>query len=195
MLKNLVSASCLVALVGAASLASADAALAPGLTFTARSGVAGSSTTEIGAASDVNAVSAIAVAERWDNPCWLRTTKAEINNNNTSLSADFDQCTTTGPSQSAGWLNNAGIYAYGLAVCTHAGSDRLKGVMLFGGTISSSGVLNPLGILSDFERTNCNTWHNAVFCPAGQVATKVRVHHTGSTISGLSLGCRTVIDD
>lgn len=195
MLKNLVSASCVLAALASSSIASADAALAPGLTFTARSGVAGASTAEIGAASDVNAVSHISVAERWDSPCWLRVGKAEINNNNTSISADFDQCTTTGPSQSAGWLNNAGIYAYGLAVCTHAGSDRLKGVMLFGGTISSSGVLNPLGIISDFERTNCNTWHNAVFCPAGQVAAKVRVHHTSGTISGLSLGCREVVDD
>ncbi len=195
MLRKVVSTSCVLAALASASLASADAALAPGLTFTARSGVAGTSTTEIGAASDVNAVSSISVAERFDDPCWLRAGKAEINNAGTSLSDDFDQCTTTGPSQNAGWLNNSGIYAYGISVCTNSGSDRLKGIILFGGVISSSGVLTQLGLPAIFERTNCNTWHNAVFCPAGQVATKVRVHHTGGSIRGLSLGCRTVIDD
>lgn len=184
----------LLSVAGSASVAVADATLVPGLTFTARSGPAGTATTDVGAASDVNAVNSISVGEHWDNPCWLRVGKAEINGANTSISDDYDRCTTTGPSETAGWLNNSSIFVNGIQVCTHASNNRLKGVRLFGGVIQANGTFVASGFMQEFERTNCNTWHSLVLCPAGQVATKIRVHHTGDTINALSLGCREVTE-
>jgi hypothetical protein len=183
-------ASLVAAMALGASAASADATLVPGLTFTGLSGATGSSTTEIGAASDVNAVSFISWGERFDSPCWLRAYKAEINGANTSLVDDFNHCVTTGPNKTVGWLNNSGIFVHGVAVCTNASSNRLKGIQLFGGVFAADGSFIPLLLPMITEHTNCNTWHAAVLCPAGQVATKVRVHHTGDEIRGLSLGCR-----
>jgi hypothetical protein len=195
MSKKFAMAACLlVSLALSPSIAAADATLVPGLTFTARSGASGTSTTDIGASSDVNALDSISWGERFDSPCWMRASKAEINGANTSIVDDFDRCTTTGPNKTVGWLNNSSIFAYGISVCTHASSDRLKGIQLLGGIILSDGTLLALGLPMITERTNCNTWHAAAFCPAGQVATKLRVHHTGDEIRGLSLGCREVTE-
>jgi hypothetical protein len=192
MFKKSVPALCLFSALALTSSAAADAILLPGVTFTGRAGPATTSTIEIGEPSDLNALNTISWGESWDSPCWMRAYKAEINGAGVSTVGDFDSCTTTGPNKSVGWLNNSGIFATGLAVCTNAGSDRLKGIQLFGGTILSTGVLVPGAPPMITTRTNCNTWHAAVFCPAGEVATRLRVHHTNGEIRALSLGCRVV---
>ena len=182
----------LLVIAAPAAAAHADATLVPGLTFTARSGAAGTSTTDIGATSDSDALSMLSAGEAWDVPCELRTIKSDINGAGTSITDDFDRCTTTSPNKTVGWLNNEGIHVYGIQVCTHSANDRLKGIKLIGGEVQSDGTFDRAGHSKSFERTNCNTWGTTVFCPVGQVATKVRVHHTGDTINGLSLGCRVV---
>lgn len=177
-----------------ASTALADAELEPGLTFTAVSGHSGSGSTDVGAASEVNAVSFLSAGERFDKPCELNVYKAEINDAGTSIFDDWDTCTTTSANKTVGWLNTDDIFVYGIAVCTNSSHDRLKGIQLFGGEVENDGTFTPLGYSDYFSRTNCTDWHTAVFCPAGQVATKVRVHHNGGDEAlGLSLGCRVVI--
>jgi hypothetical protein len=194
MLRTYAGASALLVFLVSSTSALADATLVPGLTFTARSGPAGTSTTDIGAASDEHAVSFLSAGESWDVPCWLRAYKSDINVGGDSIVADFDRCTTTSPNKTVGWLNNEGVHVYGIQVCTHASNDRLKGIRLVGGAVQSDGTFDRLGLSEEFERTNCNDWHSTVYCPVGQVATKVRVHHTGDTINGLSLGCREVTE-
>lgn len=179
-------------LASASSAALADATLVPGLTYTAISGVAGSTTTDVGAASDVHAVSHLSAGERFDNPCELRVSKTNLNIDGDSIVDDWNGCTTTSPNKTVGWLNNEDIQVYGISVCTHASNDRLKGIKLWGGSANDNGTFSRLGLTRWFERTNCNTWHPAVFCPVGQVATKVRIHRTGDTMTGLSLACREV---
>lgn len=181
----------LAALLLTPSLAAADEQLVPGLTYTATSGLPGNTTTVIGAASDVNALSFISWGERFDSPCWMRASKAEINGANTSISADYNRCTTTGPNKTVGWLNNAGVFVHGVAVCINANSNRLKGIELLGGVFFNGSFLG-LGLPLITEHTNCNTWYAPVYCPAGQVAAKLRIHHVGDEIRGLSLGCRAV---
>jgi hypothetical protein len=192
MFKKSVPALCLLSALALTSTAAADAILLPGVTFTARSGPATTSTTEIGEASDIYALGLISWGERWDSPCWMRAYKSEINGAAVSTVGDFDRCTTTGPNKTVGWLNNSSIFATGLAVCTNAGSDRLKGIQLLGGIILGNGVLVPAALPMVTTHTNCNTWHAPVFCPAGQVATRLRIHHTGDEVRALSLGCRVV---
>lgn len=180
------------ALLATTSAALADATLVPGLTFTAVSGVSGNITTDVGAASDVHAVSFLSAGERFDNPCDLNVYKSNLNVAGDSLFDNWNGCTTTSPNKTVGWLNNEDIQVYGISVCTHASNDRLKGIKLWGGSANDNGTFSRLGLTRWFERTNCNTWHTAVFCPVGQVATKIRIHRTGDTMTGLSLGCRVV---
>ena len=176
-----------------ASTVFADAELAPGLTFTARSGHAGTGTTTIGAGSDVHAINLLTVGESFNVPCYLSVYKSDINVGGDSIFANWGTCTYTSHEE-VGWLNNSGIHVHGIAVCTNSSHDRVKGIQLFGGQVLSDGTFWAMDLPISFSRPNCAVWHTAVFCPAGQVATKVRIDHDGGdTMTGLSLGCRVVI--
>jgi hypothetical protein len=181
------------ALALSASTADADARLLPGNTLSGRSGSPTASITELGAPSNIYALFHISWDEDGDSPCAMRATKSEINGSGDIYSNDFTGCTYwPSESKSVGWPYDSGIFVTGLAVCTNAGSDRLKGIQLFGGVVLSNGVLVPGAPPMITQNPNCNTWHPPVFCPAGHVATKLRVHHTGDEIRALSLACREV---
>jgi hypothetical protein len=167
------------------------ATLVPGLTYTARSGFAGTTITAVGAASGDRAVSLLSSGERSNRPCQLRVYKSDIDGSANSDSAEWDDCTVTS-TKTVGFNTGTGIYVRGIAACTNNNANhRVKGIQVFGATISAGGVVTAVG--DDwFSRPNCATWHAPVFCPAGQIATKVRVHRTGDEMNGLSLACRDV---
>ncbi len=178
-----------------ATAAYAAAELVPGLTYTATSGFEGTSITAIGAASSEHAVSFLSAGERNNRPCELGVYKADINGADDSIFAEWDTCNTTSPNKHIGWSTGDGIFVRGIRACTNNSSNhRLKGIQIFGATISSTGVVTPVGDMDWYTRPNCQTWHPAVYCPAGQIATKVRVHRTGDEINGLSLACRDVTE-
>ena len=178
---------------GLGTSAAYAATLVPGLTYTGLSGHSGTSITAIGAASGEHAVSLLSAGERNNRPCELGVYKANIDGSIDSIHADWDQCTTTSPNETVGWSTGSGIYVRGIAACTNnKANQRLKGIQVFGASIAANGTVPPLGVDDWFSRPNCATWHPAVFCPAGQIATKVRVHRTGDEINGLSLACRDV---
>ncbi|MCA9620352.1 MAG: hypothetical protein KC731_15125 [Myxococcales bacterium] len=169
------------------------ATLVPGLTYTGISGFSGTTTTAIGAASDEHAVSFLSAGERFNHPCELGVYKANIDGSNDSIYDEWDSCTTTSPNETIGWTTGSGIYVRGIAACTNnSANHRVKGIQIFGASIAANGTVTPLGVDDWFSRANCATWHAPVFCPAGQIATKVRVHRTGDEINGLSLACRDV---
>ena len=185
----------LVLLTLSVSAASAQAELVPGLTFTARSGFAGTQTTTLGEPSGEHAIGRITAGERSNRPCYLNVTKYNINSWDDPIDDLWIDCPSVAAStvESAGWFTGDGLFVYGVAVCTNNNAnERLKGVMVYGGLILSTGEVVHAGLPDWFDRPNCDIWHNAVFCPEGQVATKVRLHHTGDEINGLSLGCRAV---
>ena len=134
----------------------------------------------------------MSAGERFNRPCELGVYKANIDGSVDSIWAEWDDCVTTSPNKTVGFNTGSGIYVRGIAACTNNNANqRVKGIQVFGATISAGGVVTPVG--DDwFSRPNCATWHAPVFCPAGQIATKVRVHHTGDEMNGLSLACRDV---
>ena len=178
-----------------ASSAMANSELLPGLFNTDRSGFSGSNITAIGAASGHTAVTLIHSKERSNAPCYLHVTKHDINGSSSPGYATWDECGGTSVEfKSIGFTLGTGLYVYGIQACTNnKNNQRVKGIRVFGGPIQD-GVIQPIGLFDDFSRPNCSNWHNAVYCPSGQVATKVRIHHTGDDINGLSLGCRVVAD-
>jgi len=178
------------------SLAFADSVLLQGLTNTARSGFSGTTITAVGAASDYHAINMVTTGEESNAPCYLAVSKADINNapGNTISDVWIDCTPNASQIQSAGWFTNNVLYVYGIQACTNNyANHRVKGIRVYGGPIQN-GVIQQIGLFDELTRPHCRTWHSAVFCPQGQVATKVRVHHTGDEINGLSLACRVVAD-
>jgi hypothetical protein len=168
------------------------ASLVPGLTYTARSGFAGTTITSIGAPSGEHAVNFVTSGERANRPCDLIVSKSNIDGSIDTINAEWDACVNTSI-RGAGFASGTGIYVRGIAACTNNNANhRVKGIQVFGASIAANGTVTPLGVDDWFSRPNCATWHTPVFCPAGQIATKVRVHRTGDEINGLSLGCRDV---
>jgi hypothetical protein len=182
----------LVAVVaGSAAVALADATLVPGLTFTNTSGLGGSNTTDLGAAGDTIALNGLSWGESWNDPCWMRADKTDINLLAGNNPDTYDHCNYTSWDP-LGWENNEDVFVYGVQVCMNSSADRLKGIRLYGGEIHSDGTITQSGHTKALWHPNCASWSTSVYCDPGQVATKLRVHHNGDTIVGLSLGCRDV---
>ena len=167
--------------------------LKSGTTDTSVSGYLGKKTSKKGLSSDTHAVNLLSAGERWDAPCELKVYKSDMNYKEDSLVASWDKCTTTSPNKTVGWLNNSNIKVRGIQVCTNNKSNkRLKGIRLYGMAIHNDGSYTIKSGHKEFKRTNCRTWHRAVYCPRGQVATKVIIHSTKKEMNGLGLACRKV---
>ena len=177
------------------STANAYSELVPGLTNTARSGFSGTNITAIGEASSHTAVTLIQSQERNNVPCYLYITKHDINGTSSPGYSTWNECNGTSvENKNVGFTLGTGLYVYGIQACTNnKNNHRVKGIRVFGGPIQD-GIIQHIGLFDDFSRPNCSTWHSAVYCPLRQVATKVRIHHTGDEINGLSLACRVVAD-
>jgi hypothetical protein len=89
-------------------------------------------------------------------------------------------------------------YIRGIQVCTNNSGTRVKGVKLYGATLNrSTGALTNVATPKAFDRPNCNgNWKVAQYCPAGEIATKIRVsyddRYANREINGLALTCREV---
>ena len=171
----------------------ADVDLRSGTTDTAISGYLGKKVARKGVASDYHAVNHLSAGERWDAPCELTVYKSDMNYNEDSLVASWDKCTTTSANKTVGWLNNSKIKVRGIQVCSNNKSNhRLKGIRLYGMAIHNNGSYTIQTGYEEFKRANCKRWHTPVYCPTGQVATKVIIHSTNNEINGLGLACRKV---
>lgn len=181
-------------ILGCASVtAFARAELEKGLTPTAISGFIGSQVDNRGAASDEHALSLIFAGERYDRPCDLTISKGDLAGNGDSLTTTWDNCITTSAPKVVGWSNLSRIKVRGIQVCTNNKSNhRMKGIRLYGAEVQEDGDLLYQTGYESFSRSNCKTWHAAVFCPYGQVATKLVIHSTDDEVNGLGLKCRRV---
>lgn len=117
-------------------------------------------------------------------------------------------------SYATGNLESWHLFASSVQTCDSGSSnDRIKGVSLWGSAQNGSAVPEPTdyeclsgppyvrGPCRDHEvrralveRTNCSSWNSLVACPAGQIASGVKVHvANGNEIVGLALECDTVV--
>lgn len=84
-------------------------------------------------------------------------------------------------------------YLRGIAVCTNNDNNhRLKGIRIYPASVDTDGNVNNLSSQESASRTNCATWHAAVYCPNGQVASGIAVKHSDREVTGIALRCRRV---
>lgn len=167
--------------------------LKSGTTATAISGYLGDKVARKGVPSDYHAIHHLSAGERWDKPCELTVYKGDMNHEEDYLVTSWDKCTTTSPNKTVGWTSNSNIKVRGIQVCSNNKTNhRLKGIRLYGKAIHNDGSYTIQTGYEQFKRANCKRWHTPVYCPKGQVATKVIIHSTDNEINGLGLVCRKI---
>ena len=165
-------------------------------TVTAVSGYAGGCT-NVGPSGDSQVENDIAWWETIDAPCKLTAYSHDLNTGERPDGVSSTLCGTAEGNKKRVRLDGDSNAIYKVQVCTtDTKNNRLKGIRLWGRTLDSK---NPVKLTTqaspkESKHTNCAKWHTAVECPAGQVASKIRVHHTGhNTFTGIALVCREVV--
>ncbi|HYU32623.1 MAG TPA: hypothetical protein VEW48_10715 [Thermoanaerobaculia bacterium] len=212
---------------------------------TAFSGRTGAEKTLSKPASENDAIFAVEVSERSDDPCFLKARYRDVVTGAEEGSLRFARCSDNNDNEG----NNSsratvilpdGSFVTGVRICLSSDRDKLKGIQLLGRVggcllgeesipVSSSpcsgmvhlggmeytvcnetqptfrelGCEEPSATLSRFmERTNCKgsergpdqDWESEVSCPAGMVATGMRLSTRDSgggraMIDGIALDC------
>jgi len=93
-------------------------------------------------------------------------------------------------------FTNKKYFIRGVAVCTSdkksSANDRLKGIEIYAAEIKSDGTVVALKNTEKNQHTLCKSWHTPIYCPAGEIASTLKVNYKDDYYSGLGLGCRKV---
>jgi len=142
-----------------------------------------------------------------DKPCWMELTPMALNSEMESGLNDprgpFDKhinlCSNKNKHGNDKSLSVPG-YVKAIAACTtdkkDSAKNRLKGIKLWGATLSKQSplVVDVPGSPAKVEHTHCKKWHGKVSCPAGYIASglKIYTHYQEDYFRGLGLKCRKV---
>lgn len=155
-------------------------------------------------------VQGVRVRENYDKPCALEISGKSLEQGSRDEGDEELNICTDGfqfPQGALSFLNglstsdkavvfdgNPRHYLRGIAVCTNNNNNhRLKGIRIYPASVGTDATVNALGSYEEFRQTNCSQWHTAVYCPSGQVASGLAVHHSDEEITGIALRCRRVV--
>ncbi len=210
------SAAALLGLVVASTAVAATAPLArpvPTLQlsgpvhWTAVSGRTGQFSKTVGGNGDIRAAKHIKWWESSDEPCQFQVGLAAVDGNEPPRNVDDEFCGGSPGSPKVVWRPAAGEFVTAVAVCltdkADTSKDKLKGLRLWGRIVdASTGELGAENGPAENTRSHCAQWSPKVSCPAGEIATKIKVYYnrqSGSATTnehgfarGISLGCRAV---
>jgi hypothetical protein len=97
------------------------------------------------------------------------------------------------PKQTQSWQRadvGDGQFVTGLSVCTAGGKPELRGVELWAASLDASGKLKAAAKSVKLELGRCEKWSPRRACPAGKVATGVRLSSGDSESGGVGLALR-----
>lgn len=84
-----------------------------------------------------------------------------------------------------------------IEVCTNGkdtGKRKIKGLRIWGRTVSAGKVADNEAGPAEITRANCNSWAaKKVSCPQGQVAVGLKIYHEDDAATGIALACRKVV--
>jgi hypothetical protein len=169
-------------------------------TITAVSGYSGGYK-DVGGDGDYQGLFGIEWWENADDPCKMTGFTHHLNTFDVKQpSTTIGACSSPGNRKYVNVAGNADNI-YKIQVCTtdksRTNKDKLKGIRVWGRSIEYSKPLKltTQSTAQEVKHTNCKEWHDAVACPAGQIATRLRVHYNSEyDITGLALICRKVVN-
>lgn len=177
-------------------------------TWTSVSGYAAGYKT-LGASGGYRGLYRIKWWEDRDDPCKLElstrhfntfdTNKPSVLLDSTYTHVGHQPCSSPGNAKTVSLSGNTN-WIYKVQVCTTDKNDtsknKLKGLRIWARSIDRSPLsLTTQAAAEEIIHTNCNKWHASVVCPAGKIASRLRIYHDAAeeNIRGLALECRTPI--
>jgi hypothetical protein len=179
------------------------------VTWTAVSGDTGGHSYTIGTDSDAVAAYSLRWWEDSDDPCKFRFYKRNLDSGDVNT-PERDFC--NGSPGNEKWAERRGVNEYitAIQVCRNDKQDStresIKGIRLWGRVIDKNAVtLGPENGPDEDKHNHCEVWRTKVSCPAGQIATKIKVYYDTYVsygfatdygfARGISLGCRPIAED
>lgn len=137
--------------------------------------------------------------ERADKPCRIQARSLSLDPTIGKASSN-DKSICNGDSGNGKSVSFVGSrnYLRAVAACTNdkkdSSNNRLKGLRIYPARVDADGTVTALSTYEEVRHTNCpaSGWHPVASCPAGHIATGLRVHHNGDWFRGISLKCRLV---
>ncbi len=165
--------------------------LSAGESVTATSGVtSGGSYKTLGGSKDYKAIHRITNRESSNHPCKMKTKMRHLNNYTATAETESLDTGCTKDKITVGYEDTE-TYVRAVQVCTN--NTKIKGLRVWGTKLDRhTGNLTNVARKQD-TRTNCISWHSKSECPAGNVASKIKVSYGLKDFFGISLVCRTVI--
>lgn len=171
--------------------------------WTAASGNTAEKTANLGQDNDFQALYAMTWWEDGDDPCKFDAFTRHLNQADNMKVDSTKFCSGTPGSDKTVIRRAKNEYVTALQVCVNdkkdSSKDKVKGVRFWGRIVDTeTGVLGAENGPEEVTRTNCDTWRTKVSCPAGTVASKLRVYSSRyvndiGVAKGLALGCRRVM--
>lgn len=172
--------------------------------WTAASGDTAAKTANLGQDNDFQALYAFTWWEDSDDPCKFDAFTRHLNQED-NTKVDSTKFCNGSPGNDKTVIRRAkNEYVTAVQVCVtdknESARDKIKGVRLWGRIVDpKTGVLGAENGPEEVTHTNCKEWKAKVSCPAGTVASKLRVYSSRYSFSdvgvgkGLALGCRRVV--
>ena len=173
--------------------------------WTAASGDTAEAPKILGHSNDFQAFYGLEWWEDGDDPCKFAASTRHLNQQDNAKVDTADFCSGSAGNKKTILRRAPNEYVSSIQVCTtdkkDSARDKIKGVRLWGRTVDTkSGALGPENGPEEVRHTNCKTWKAKVSCPAGTVASKIKVyaeHWSGTSGAGygrgIALGCRRVL--
>lgn len=144
-----------------------------------------------GGTKDFKAIHRITNWESADRPCKMKVKMRHLNKyDGTTDSHSLISGSCNGDKITVGY-NDTETYIRGVQVCTNL--SRIKGLRVWGSKLDrSTGALSNVARDQD-TRTNCGMWGKKYYCPAGQIATQIKVSVNAPDYTGIALACRQLV--
>ncbi len=212
-IRYLAAVAGLLALTGAAALDLL--VLGSSTSETAIAGASGPDSRLIGTGGNYQGLYRIVWAENADIPCYFRTLTRHLNQGATQqdeANLGGASCQETNRSQRSVGFNTPGLFVNGIQVCRI--NLRVKGITLYYVDVGPKGTVTPVNRTDAAAQHNCS--YNSLgastpaplgtpvrYCPAGNIATQIKVYFrpenppglttaVKQSATGISLICRPV---
>lgn len=177
--------------------------------WTAVSGDTGPKSAILGQESDFQALYTLTWWEDGDDPCKFDAITRHLNQADNKKVDTAKFCSGSPGNDKNVGRRGKNEYVTALQVCAtdkkDSRRDKIKGVRFWGKVVDTkTGILGPDNGPEEVAHTNCKEWKTKVACPAGMIASKIKVYSERYTLpngmeteagfaKGLALGCRRVM--
>lgn len=185
-------ATALLALLPAVAAAALDEST---LSETAISGYGGVASDSFTLDLGDEAMNEIAWQEGWDQPCYFRIRGKDPDDASSTDSRVENFCDgglTAYSQKTVDFEDNPRYFVRGISVCNNNNANhRLKGIRIYASRLPvGNDDVETLNVTDVKERSNCDIWQPAVYCPANEVASGLQVRVKNGAAVGLGLVCK-----